>query len=81
MLNRLPSFFWKSPELKLCNLSRIAWFSSASEKNCSFRSAAVIHVDIFLTELSALGLSFLSSIKDKKHYLQNQIIFNLGGIA
>ena len=35
----------------------MAAFSSASEKNCSFRNAAVIHVEMFPTEPSAFGLS------------------------
>lgn len=35
----------------------MAAFNSASEKNCSFRRAAVIHVDILPTDPSTFGLS------------------------
>ena len=44
----------------------MAEFSSAREKNCSFRKAAVIHVDILPTEPSTFGLSLLSVISDNK---------------
>jgi hypothetical protein len=44
----------------------MAQFSSASEKNCSLRSAAVIHVEILPTVPSTEALSFLTSIDVKK---------------
>ena len=55
----------------------MAAFNSASEKNCSFRKAAVIQVDILPTEPSTFGLSLLSVITDNKDYRRKNVISNL----
>jgi hypothetical protein len=64
----------------VCNFSLIASASSAIEKNLSFLRAASIHVETTPTAPSTDALSLLSAIKDKKHYLQNRIIFKNEGV-
>ena len=58
----------------------MAAFNPASEKNCSFRKAAVIQVDILPTEPSTFGLSFLSEISDNKGYRRKIVIGNVAYI-
>lgn len=41
------SFFWNLRALLAFSFSLIAAFNSDKEKNCSFRRAAEIHMDIF----------------------------------
>jgi hypothetical protein len=57
MSRLLHSFFWNCRALNVSSRFHMASFSSASEKNSSSRSAAVIHEDILPTLPSTLALS------------------------